>query len=141
MLLKKFSSEGVFGELTRIEFRLGNSANVIGGKFFSSDVELAGGGVLFEHGIHGLDLAIYIAGAKSAQLDCVNTVIEKGFDVHAEGNVTLTNDSGEFDLDFKVSWLSETVPRILSNWTMRRRTLRNAERGWQQPLFFLESAA
>lgn len=107
VLLKKLVNESVFGRLTRIEFRHGSSAIVTSGKSFVSDVKLAGGGILFEHGIHGIDLALYIAGAKSAHSYRVKTIIDKGFDVHAEGRVILTNMSGELVLDFKVSWLSE----------------------------------
>ncbi|MFH1702697.1 MAG: Gfo/Idh/MocA family oxidoreductase [Nitrospirota bacterium] len=108
VLLNKLVNESVFGHLTRIEFRHGGSAIVTSGKSSVSDVKLAGGGILFEHGIHGIDLALYIAGAKSAHSYHVNTIIDRGFDVHAEGQVALTNTSGEFVLDFKVSWLSET---------------------------------
>lgn len=108
VLLKKLVSESVFGRLTRIEFRLGGSAIVTSGKSFVSDAKLAGGGILLEHGIHGLDLSLYIAGVKAAHSYRVNTIIDKGFDVHADGQVVLTNTSGEFVLDFKVSWLSET---------------------------------
>ena len=106
-LLKKMVEEEVFGRLTEVKLRHGNSANVFSGKAFSSDTLLAGGGVLFERGIHGLDLALFISGANSAKSYRVNTILEKGFDVHAEGRVTLRNASSEFDLDLKVSWLTE----------------------------------
>ena len=107
VLLKNLVNESVFGHLNRIEFRHGSSAIVTSGKSFVSDAKLAGGGVLFEHGIHGLDLALYIAGAKSAHSYHVNTIIDKGFDVHAEGQVALMNSFGQFILDFKISWLTE----------------------------------
>lgn len=106
-LLKKMVAEEVFGRLIKVEFRHGGSATVFNGKAFSSDSQLAAGGVFFEHGIHGLDLAIFISGAKKAKSYRVNTIIEKGFDVHAEGQITLTNSSNEFEFDFKVSWLAE----------------------------------
>lgn len=107
VLLKKLVNKSVFGQLIQIEFRHGSGAVVTYGKSFVSDAKLAGGGVLFEQGIHGLDLALYIAGAKSAHSYHVNTIIDKGFDVHAEGQVALTNTSGEIILDFKISWLTE----------------------------------
>lgn len=107
LLLKKMVEEEVFGRLTKVKLRHGNSANVFSGKAFSSDTLLAGGGVLFERGIHGLDLALFISGAKSAKSYRVNTILEKGFDVHAEGRVTLRNALSEFELDLKVSWLTE----------------------------------
>lgn len=107
LLLKKLVAEEVFGRLVKVDFRHGGSANVFSGKAFASDSQLAAGGVLFEHGIHGLDLALFISGAKKPESYHVNTIIEKGFDVHAEGKITLTNSSSEFELDFKVSWLTE----------------------------------
>ena len=107
VLLKKLVNEPVFGRLIRVEFKFGGSAIVTSGKSFVSDVKLAGGGILFEHAIHGLDLVLYICGVKSAGVYQVKTIIDKGFDVHAEGQVVFTNLSGEFVLDFKVSWLSE----------------------------------
>lgn len=108
-LLKRMVLTQVFGGLKRIEFRHGGTANVFSGKAFSSDPKLAGGGVVFEHGIHGLDLALFISGATSADSYRVNTIIEKGFDVHAEGLITLSNRSNVFDLDFKVTWLTEVL--------------------------------
>jgi predicted dehydrogenase len=108
LMLKEMVSKGVFGQLEKVQFRHGGSANVLSGKAFSSDATLAGGGVLFEHGCHGLDLALFITGAKSAKSYRVHTILDKDFDVHAEGRITLTNSLCEFDLDFKVSWLTET---------------------------------
>ncbi|MBU4376665.1 MAG: Gfo/Idh/MocA family oxidoreductase [Candidatus Omnitrophica bacterium] len=107
VLLKKLVDESVFGRLVRVELKYGGSAIVTSGKPFVSDAKLAGGGVLFEHGIHGLDMVLYISGAGRAHSYQVKTIIEKGFDVHAEGQVTLTNVSNEFVMDFKISWLSE----------------------------------
>jgi len=106
-LLKKMVLEEMFGRLIKVQFRHGGSANVFSGKAFSTNSKLAGGGVLIEHGIHGLDLALFISGAKSANSYQVKTVIEKGFDVHAEGQIILNNSSGDYEFDFKVSWLSE----------------------------------
>ena len=106
-LLKKMVVEEMFGRLNKVQFRHGSSANVFSGKAFSTNSQLAGGGVLIEHGIHGLDLALFISGAKSANSYRVKTVLEKGFDVHAEGHIALTNSLGDYEFDFKVSWLTE----------------------------------
>jgi predicted dehydrogenase len=106
-LLKKMVIEEMFGRLNKVRFRHGGSANVFSGKAFSTNAQLAGGGVLIEHGIHGLDLALFISDAKSANSYRVKTVIEKGFDVHAEGHITLENSLGDYEFDFKVSWLTE----------------------------------
>ncbi len=112
-LLKQLVQTSVFGRLNRIEFRFGGSAIVTSGKSFVSDTKLAGGGILFEHGIHGLDLALYIAGANSAHSYKVKTIIDKGFDVHSQGQVSLKSAAGEFVLDFKISWISEMQEGLL----------------------------
>lgn len=106
-LLRDIVASQAFGALTKVEFRHGGSANVLSGKAFSSDSTLAAGGILFEHACHGLDLALFISAAQSAKAHRVHTIIEKGFDVHAEGQIKVMSQISNFDLDFKISWLSE----------------------------------
>jgi predicted dehydrogenase len=106
-MLRKMFRKRIFGNLNKIEFRHGSSANVFKGKAFSSDPSMAGGGVFFEHGVHGLDLALYISSTTSTHSYKVNTIIQKGFDVHSEGQILFVSPLGEFCFDYKVSWLTE----------------------------------
>ena len=107
-LIKNMIDNQVFGALNSVDFRHGSSANTFNGKLFSIDSSLAGGGVLFEHGVHGLDLALYMCGAITADDYQVKTIVEKGFDVHVEGKIQLSTALGKFSLDLKTSWLTET---------------------------------
>ncbi len=65
-MMKAMVSNEIFGRLKRVEFSHGGSANVFSGKAFASDPNLAGGGVVYERGIHGIDLLVHITQATSA---------------------------------------------------------------------------
>ena len=110
--MQKFVEHGVFGRLLAIEFRHGSSAIITSGKAYSSNSKQAGGGVIFEHAVHGFDLALFIAGAEAICGYDVRTIMHKQFDVHAEGKVILKCKDDEVTLDFRVSWLSEVGEKL-----------------------------
>lgn len=106
ILLKKVVQESVFGVIKRVEFKCGGGSIVTWGKSFVSDAKVSGGGILFEHAVHGLDIVLYVTSSKFVRFNRVKTIVDKGFDVHAEGEAVLLGASGDFTLDFKASWLS-----------------------------------
>ncbi len=110
--MRQFVEHGVFGKLLAIDFCHGSSAIITSGKAFSSNIEQAGGGVIFEHAVHGFDLALFVAGADATCDYNVRTIMHKQFDVHAEGKVILKCKSDEVTLDFRVSWLSEVGEKL-----------------------------
>lgn len=105
LLLRRFVAESTFGQLHRVSVRHGEAGLVTSGKTWIHDPGLAGGGVLFEHGIHSLDLALHIVGATQVADFVGTTIIQHGFDVHADGTVSMFTPTGIVTLDFRISWL------------------------------------
>ncbi len=85
---------GIFGSLRGIKVELGAPATITGGRY-SSDFGMAGGGFLFEVGVHAIDLALHIAGVTSVELRRVNMIKNAGFDVHTDATLTAHRTNGE----------------------------------------------
>jgi predicted dehydrogenase len=99
----------LFGKLTKIEFGFGQPGVSTGGKFYSK-VDLAGGGILLEQAIHGIDTILFCAGAKKVRITSGFMIMDKGFDLHTEARLRLTDSSNnEFDCNIMVSSLEETI--------------------------------
>lgn len=74
--LKRIIEEKVFGDLESIEHSLGQYSLKSGGSDrFIVDAELAGGGVLIEAGIHGLDQILFATQADSVKVEAVEAIV------------------------------------------------------------------
>lgn len=82
-LVRSLIEEQFFGALEHVEFGLGRRGQVRSGTH-QSDVALAGGGMFFETGVHGLDAILYITGATDAQLQSASVTMLEGFEVHVD---------------------------------------------------------
>jgi predicted dehydrogenase len=110
--MKSIINSGVFGCLRSIAFEMGNPGIVVGGRF-SSDVRAAGGGMLFEVGIHGVDSALFVSGAASVKVTKCEIVCDAGLDIHTNALAIITlPDRSEVPFRFKASYLTETTNRI-----------------------------
>jgi len=107
-LARQLVEERPFGPLRSIRYEMGTPGAIpFGG--FRGNVAMAGGGILLEHGIHGLDASLFIAGAQRARIQQVRIVREQGLDIHVEAEMQIATDRGdEVDLSLIVSWLRET---------------------------------
>jgi hypothetical protein len=74
--LKRIIEERVFGDLESIEHSFGQYSLKSGGsERFIVDAELAGGGVLIEAGIHGLDQILFATQADSVKVEAVKAIV------------------------------------------------------------------
>jgi predicted dehydrogenase len=76
---------------------------------YSSDLALAGGGMLFEGGVHWIDIALFAAGATGARLVGGRMIRQDGFDLHTEARFALTRGKRpEISFELLISSLVET---------------------------------
>jgi len=106
--VKHIIDEQYHGELIGIEFELGQPGITVGSRFHS-DAKIAGGGMLFEVGIHGIDAAIFLSGAKGVAVHSASVVYDDGLDIHSDVTAQLSLPSGRcLPFRIKVSSLVET---------------------------------
>jgi len=98
----------VFGALREVRAAFGHRGALLGGGQYNSNLELAGGGVLFEMGIHYLDTVLFCSSAKDITLESGHMIEDLGFDLHTEARLRITLADGlEVPLDLTVSVLSD----------------------------------
>lgn len=107
-LARRLVEDQPFGPLRSIRYEMGTPGAIpfLG---FRSNLAMAGGGILLEHGVHGLDASLFIAGAQRVRIQQVQMVREQGLDVHVEAEMRIATDRGdEVDFSLILSWLRET---------------------------------
>jgi predicted dehydrogenase len=104
--------EGLFGEPIAIRHRAGRRGK-LAHHGFHSDARLSGGGILAEHGVHGLDTVLYFTGATAAQVERVEMVRSHGLDIHTEARMILKSESKRpIDYTMELSWLRDAKPGL-----------------------------
>lgn len=83
----------LFGELRSMRVEFGRPGVATGGRY-STNLALAGGGVLFEVGVHPLDFALHVSDAAAVRIDKGRMETNLGFDVHTEAEATVTTHGG-----------------------------------------------
>ena len=111
LLVKKMIEEQVFGNLFRVELGQGTPFSGFGGKK-RKDV----GGVLWDLGIHGLDMIFNVTKAHSIEILKSNIFEDNGFalDVYSSMNLNLENKK-IVSFDCHVSWVKETLEGCIFN--------------------------
>ena len=90
-LARQLVYDGIFGTPKTVDFQYGGIGVTTGGNY-RANVVLAGGGPLFETGVHGIDSINYILGAKSAEITDVKMEVDCEFDVHTEAGYIVKPD-------------------------------------------------
>ncbi len=99
-VLQTLVADELMGPLQRIEVEFGRPGLVTGGRY-SGNLAMAGGGVLFEVGVHPLDFALHAVKATSVSVDRVEMQRHDGFDIHTDAGLTVGMANGAtvpFDL-------------------------------------------
>ena len=111
LLVKKIIEERVFGNLFRVELGQGSPYSGFGGRK-RKDV----GGVLWDLGIHGLDMIFNVTKAQSVEILKSNIFEDNGFalDVSSLMNLELGNQK-TVSFDCHVSWVKETIEGCIFN--------------------------
>ena len=106
--VKDLVQHRVFGQLREVRAAFAQRGALLGGGQYNSSLQLAGGGVLLEMGVHYLDTVLFCASATDIRLESGRMIVDLGFDLHTEAVMTMTlPGGGEIPLDVVVSVLSE----------------------------------
>jgi predicted dehydrogenase len=97
-----------FGSLRKVRVEYGRPGQLTGSSY-SSDFRLAGGGMLFEVGVHWIDLALMTSHATGARLVGGRMIRQDGFDLHTEAAFVLERGAlSEVTFELLISGLVET---------------------------------
>jgi predicted dehydrogenase len=111
-MLRQIVDDGLFGRLRSIRYGFGSAGTVVGGRYHS-DVRLAGGGILFEAGVHGIDALLFITKTLEVEINAARMLMEGGLDLHTEAEMTLTTERGDaVNCHIVISCLKETTGQL-----------------------------
>jgi predicted dehydrogenase len=97
-----------FGPLRRARVEHGRPGQLTGSSY-SGDLRLAGGGMLFEVGVHWIDLALRWCGAAAVRPQGGRMLRQDGFDLHTEATFAVERvDGPAVTLELLISGLAET---------------------------------
>jgi predicted dehydrogenase len=100
--------DGLFGAVRRVRVAHGHRGRLGGGRY-GGKLAIAGGGILFEAGIHLLDLALCALEASDILDASGHQIREDGFDVHTDARLCVrTRALGDIPIDVLVSGLVNT---------------------------------
>ena len=100
--------KALFGQLRSVRFEVGGPGIVVGSRY-GADFELAGGGILFETGVHGLDAVLRIVSARSVQVVECNMALDGRFDIDTQARAVLTRfDGSQVEFHVVASYLRTT---------------------------------
>ena len=110
--LREIVAHRLFGALRRVTLGFGGPG-IVARSSYMSDIRLTGGGILFENGVHWLDVAAFVADAVAARVHHGRMIESEGFDLHTEASIELTTGSGDqVELEVTVSVLADTLGRM-----------------------------
>src|SRR5712664_438405 len=110
---KKALDRDLFGQVRRVEFGMGMLSGIPAAAHYMADARMAGGGMLIETGVHGIDTVLYCLDAQTAQLVDGKMIVENGHDIHCEAALMVTTSKGErVCFKIEVSRLKNTINRI-----------------------------
>jgi predicted dehydrogenase len=109
LLVRRILDEKLFGPLVRIDFGFGKPGLTTAGKYYS-DIGLAGGGILLESAIHGIDAILFCTRAVNVEIKCAKMIAEGGFDLHTTAELLITTERKEcISCQVTVSCLQDTI--------------------------------
>jgi predicted dehydrogenase len=103
----------LFGKIRHVRFGFGSAGGITAGGLYTADPAIAGGGMLFETGVHGIDTILYCLDAQSARLTSGKLIMDRGHDIHCEAIVSIENPDGDWiPFEIEVSRLKNTIERV-----------------------------
>jgi predicted dehydrogenase len=107
-LARQVLRDGLFGRLLSVRIGHGGQGHLQGTRY-GDNLQLAGGGILFETGIHTIDSALFVMDARDVQVRGGLMLRMEGIDIHTEADATITTLYGEVPAALKVSGLEGTI--------------------------------
>jgi predicted dehydrogenase len=113
LLIKELIAGRMFGSLREIQFGFGSLGGIVTGGRYSSNAKLAGGGLLMEMGVHGLDTVLFVTEATAIEVRDKIMIMDHGIDVHTVAELVVTMpEYGRVDCRIVVSCLEDTIDSI-----------------------------
>jgi len=113
LMVKELLEAGILGSLRSIRYGWGGAGPIVTGGRYNSSLSLAGGGILFESGVHGIDTVLFCTNTLSVELKSAFMIMDGGLDVHTDAELILSTKKGErVDCQLTVSCLRPTINRL-----------------------------
>jgi predicted dehydrogenase len=97
-----------FGNPQSIRIEFGGLGRVLVGESYMANAALAGGGTLYQMGVHLLDAALFASGATNVSSRSGRLVMAQGLDVHVEAELLTTLSNGDvLPMHVRVTQLGE----------------------------------
>ncbi|MEK6405920.1 MAG: Gfo/Idh/MocA family oxidoreductase [Acidobacteriota bacterium] len=101
-----------FGKPLSIKIEFGGLGRVLIGDSFMSNSSLAGGGALYQMGVHFLDAVLFASRAEDVELRTGRMITAHGMDIHVEGHLDLILGAvGKVPLSILITQLEVTNNR------------------------------
>lgn len=111
--IRDIIDSNLFGRLLEVRFEVGKPGGAFGSNY-QSDIKLAGGGVLFESGVHGIDTVLFCTRAQSVQVGSVGMIKEEGqLDLHTEATFSVRTERPE-SIECKIKCSS--IQKAINGW-------------------------
>lgn len=110
---KQIVETRLFGKIRHVRFGFGSAGGITAGGHYTADPAIAGGGMLFETGVHGIDTLLYCLNAQAAKVTSGKLVMDEGHDIHCEAILSLEDGDGDtIPFEIEVSRLKNTIERV-----------------------------
>lgn len=110
---KEIIETQLLGRIRHVRFGFGSAGGITAGGHYTADSAIAGGGMLFETGVHGIDTLLYCLDAQTAHLTSGKMIMDQGHDIHCEATLELQDRDGEsIPFEIEVSRLKNTIERV-----------------------------
>ena len=110
-IIKNAINDQIFGELQAVECEYGYYR--ISSGSFHSNFDLAGGGILFESGVHWIDTMLYTIDPLDLNIINANVEYNEKLDIHTEADFSIKiNDNKDIDCKITITHLKKTDNKI-----------------------------
>jgi predicted dehydrogenase len=103
----------IFGLLRSARFEFGGLGRILTGGGYSGNSQLAGGGILYQMGVHYIDSLLFISRAKNIAIESGVMEVEDDLDIHTDATLIITvEDDRQVPLELLVTSFRNTNYRI-----------------------------
>lgn len=112
-LAREVVEKQIFGHLRSVRFEFGGLGRILTGGGYLGNAQLAGGGILYQMGVHYIDSILFITKARHVSLESGVMEVEDDLDIHTEADLVLTlEDGGEVPFHVLTTTLEKASNRI-----------------------------
>jgi predicted dehydrogenase len=106
-------NEKLFGPLNEVRFEFGGLGRILTAGGYLGDPRLAGGGIMYQMGVHYIDSILFITKAEDVCIQTGVMEVEDGLDIHTEADLMLTfGDKRQIPFHVLTTTLKRTNNRI-----------------------------